>query len=303
MSPETTMPFTVEDFHDLVQLLEDRPEWRAEMRRLVLSDEYLAVPEQIAELQSQTAELQSQTAELQSQVAELQRQVAEIQRQVAEIQRQVAEIQRQVAELQRQMAEIQRQVAELERKVEQLQIEVAELRRDLEQLRIDMERRFGEVHVRLDQLTTDVAQLKGDNLERRYREHAYSYFGRLIHKSRVIGKQQLFEMLDDAVEHGVLSLGDREQVGWADLVMSGRWIADGRQVIVLAEISVLVDLNDVQRAVDRAGLLAKLGTPVVPVVAGESITDRAAAIARTRNVWQMLNGRSVEPLAEASTTP
>ena len=286
------MPFTVEDFHDLVQLLEDRPEWRAEMRRLVMSDEYLAVPEQIAELQRQTAEQQSQTAELQRQVAELQRQVAELQRQVAELQRQVAELQRQVAEL-------QRQVAELERKVEQLQIEVAELRRDLEQLRIDMERRFGQVQVRLDQLTTDVAQLKGDNLERRYREHAYSYFGRLIHKSRVIGKQQLFEMLDEAVEHGVLSQGDREQVGWADLVMSGRWIADGRQVIVLAEISVLVDLNDVQRAADRAGLLAKLGTPVVPVVAGDSITERAAAMAQTHNVWQMLNGRSVEPLADA----
>ena len=187
--------------------------------------------------------------------------------------------------------------------MEQLQLEVAELRRDLEQLRIDMERRFGQVQVRLDQLTTDVAQLKGDNLERRYREHAYSYFGRLIHKSRVIGKQQLFEMLDDAVEHGVLSQGDREQVGWADLVMSGRWIADGRQVIVLAEISVLVDLNDVQRAVDRAGLLANLGTPVVPVVAGESITERAATIARTHNVWQMLNGRSVEPLAEAPDKP
>ena len=149
----------------------------------------------------------------------------------------------------------------------------------------------------LDQLTADVAQLKGDNLERRYREHAHAYFGRLIHKSRVIGQQQLFDMLDDAVEHGVLSQGDREQVGWADLVMSGRWIADGRQVIVLAKISVLVDLNDVQRAVDRAGLLAKLGTPVVPVVAGESITERAATIARTHNVWQMLNGRSVEPLA------
>ncbi len=43
------MPFTVDDFHDFVRLLEERPEWRAEMRRLLLSDEYLAVPEQIAE--------------------------------------------------------------------------------------------------------------------------------------------------------------------------------------------------------------------------------------------------------------
>ena len=51
------MPFTVEDFRDLVQLLEERPQWRTEMRRLVLSDEYLAVPERIAGLQRETAEL------------------------------------------------------------------------------------------------------------------------------------------------------------------------------------------------------------------------------------------------------
>lgn len=32
------MAFTVEDFHDLVQLLEDRQDWRTEIRRLVLTD-------------------------------------------------------------------------------------------------------------------------------------------------------------------------------------------------------------------------------------------------------------------------
>ena len=44
------MPFTVAEFHDLVRLLEERPEWREELRRLVLTPELLALPEQIAEL-------------------------------------------------------------------------------------------------------------------------------------------------------------------------------------------------------------------------------------------------------------
>ena len=255
---EDDMAFTVEDFHDLVQLLEDRPQWRAEMRRLVMGDEYLAVPEQIAELQRQTAELQRQTADLQLQTAELRR-------------------------------------------------ETAELGRKLERLRLDMERRFGHVQVQLDQLTTDVGQLttdvgqlKGENLERRYRERAHAYFGRLISKGRVVGSEQLSDLLEEAVHGGVLTQRDRDEVGWADLVMRGRWIADGRQVMVLAEISSLVDLNDVRRAVDRAALLATLGTPVVPVVAGESVTERAADMARSHNVWQMLNGRIIEPPADAS---
>src|ERR1700675_664710 len=48
------MAFRVEDFHDLVRLLEERPEWRAELRRLVLTEELLAVPEQIARLRQET---------------------------------------------------------------------------------------------------------------------------------------------------------------------------------------------------------------------------------------------------------
>ena len=35
------MPFAVEEFHDLIRLLETRPEWRADLRRLVLSEELL----------------------------------------------------------------------------------------------------------------------------------------------------------------------------------------------------------------------------------------------------------------------
>lgn len=36
-----TMPFTIEDIQDLIRLLGERPEWRAELRRWVLTDELL----------------------------------------------------------------------------------------------------------------------------------------------------------------------------------------------------------------------------------------------------------------------
>jgi hypothetical protein len=44
------MAFTVEEFQDLIRLLQERPEWRADLRRLVLSDELLALPELVREL-------------------------------------------------------------------------------------------------------------------------------------------------------------------------------------------------------------------------------------------------------------
>ena len=44
------MAFNVEDFHDLMRLLEEHPEWRAELRRQVLSDELLDLPAAIQRL-------------------------------------------------------------------------------------------------------------------------------------------------------------------------------------------------------------------------------------------------------------
>ncbi len=44
------MPFTISDFHDLVELLEQQPGWRAEIRRLVLTDDILRLPKTVEEL-------------------------------------------------------------------------------------------------------------------------------------------------------------------------------------------------------------------------------------------------------------
>ncbi|MCS7054781.1 MAG: hypothetical protein NZM18_01185 [Thermoflexales bacterium] len=44
------MPFTVSDFHDLVELLEQNPSWRAEIRRLVLTDDILRLPKTMESL-------------------------------------------------------------------------------------------------------------------------------------------------------------------------------------------------------------------------------------------------------------
>ena len=51
-----------------MRLLEERPEWRREIRRLVLTDELLSLPEQVASLRAATGQ---RFQELIQQVAEL----------------------------------------------------------------------------------------------------------------------------------------------------------------------------------------------------------------------------------------
>src|SRR6266850_1842379 len=44
------MPFTVADFHDLIRLLEEHPDWQTELRRVLFSQDLLDLPRTVQEL-------------------------------------------------------------------------------------------------------------------------------------------------------------------------------------------------------------------------------------------------------------
>ena len=136
------MPFTVEEFRDLVRILEEKPEWRAELRRLVLTEELLSLPEQLAALRAET-----------------------------------------------------------ERRFQEMAATVDKLAREVARLGIGM----GDLQRTQKRLIIDVANLKGEGLERRYRERAPAYFGGLVRRARALTTEDLDEMLDPAVDLGRLS--------------------------------------------------------------------------------------------------
>ena len=268
------MPFTVEDFNDLVRILEEKPEWRAALRRQVLTDELLALPEQVASLRAET---ERRFQELTAQVAEL-----------ATAQKRTEE---QVITLTAQMATLTTQVTELVEAQRRTDGQIAEL--------IEAQKRTDGQIVELTQvvrtLVDDVGELKGDALENRYRNRVFAYFGRLLRRAHVLSPDELTSLLEEAVDSGALSEAEADEVALVDLVVRGRRREDGTQVYLAVEVSWSVDLNDVERAIRRANLLAKIGTPTMPVVAGRRATDEAKQLARMEQVWQLTDGRAVPP--------
>ena len=236
------MPFTVEDFHDLVRLLGQHPEWQADLRRLLLSEELLELPALVRQL----AEAQERTEE-------------------------------QVRQLAAALTDLSHVTALLRHDVATLQVDVATLQVDVAILK------------------DDVGTLKGESVERRYREHAPAYFGRLARRLRLVERTALADELDAAVERGTLIEAERDAVLLADVVATGRRVVDQAEVYLLAEVSAGVGPGDVERAAERAVALAKLGRPVIPIVAGDSITPEAAGLARQRGVWQVLDGQVMPP--------
>jgi len=88
------MEFTVEHFHDLTQLLEEHPEWRAELRRLVLTDDILSLPQVVRDL----ADAQRRTEERLERLEAIVQDLAEAQRRTEERVDKLADQQRQMAD-------------------------------------------------------------------------------------------------------------------------------------------------------------------------------------------------------------
>ena len=240
----------VEDFQDLIRLLQARPEWRADLRRVVLTDELLALPEQIARLQAETDRRFHELAEAQRRTEERVAALAEAQNRINE------------------------QIAALTRVVYAL----------TEDVRV---------------LKIDVGDLKGDNLERRYREKAPAYFGRLVRRMRVLSAEELAGLLEDAVEQGQLTDAEKDEAILTDVVVRGRYQGSGAEVYLVVEVSWGVGVHDVERAVQRAAVLGKLGIPALPVVAGKAVTAQAEQLAHEQHVWQVIDGQAVSPQSAA----
>ena len=92
-----------------------------------------------------------------------------------------------------------------------------------------------------------------------------------------------------------LTWDERVTVLLTDVFLAGRRRQDGEDVYLLVEVSGRIEPYDVERAVERATILEKLGRPAVPIVAGRRIEADVADLAAERGVWYALGGRAVPP--------
>lgn len=69
MEPSSIHDLT--DFHEVIRLLEEHPEWQAELRRVLLTKDLLALPEQMTQLTSTVRELAATQARTEQQLSTL----------------------------------------------------------------------------------------------------------------------------------------------------------------------------------------------------------------------------------------
>lgn len=122
-------------------------------------------------------------------------------------------------------------------------------------------------------------------LERRYGKRVVFAYGRWFRRSRILSHEQVYELLDDAVDAGHLTMEERDQIAQADVFVQGKDKETGEAVHMVVEVSWGVGVYDVERAAERAALLAKIGTPTRAAVVGRMIVPEAEEKARVLRVW------------------
>lgn len=260
------MTFTVQQFQDLVRLLEERPQWRAELRRLVLPDEVLALPQIVSDLVAKLAALTDRVGQL-----------AEAQQRT---EGRLAVLTERVDQLTVRLDRLTERVERLAEAQQHTEAQLATLAKRMDQL-VEIQGR----------MQVDVSEIKGWSLEDRCKEYAQAYFDDLMRRIRVIPREDFAAQLEDAFERGQLSPEERRDAIRLDLLLRGQRVPDRADAYLAVEISWMIAPDDVLRAAQRAALFGRLNPIVIPAVAGRGVTPEAMQKANALGVKVVLDGQ------------
>ena len=228
---DTVMTTPINNFQDILDAMERDPALRDAMRRQILMEELLRVPVRLDRIEGDIGILKEGQARLEERVGTIETDVGTIKEDVSAL------------------------------KEGQARLEGGQARLEEGQARLEE---------RVDRIGGDVSRLTGAD----YESHVAIYIPRFLRrnlgmKATVFATQRdnaaLTRLLDDAESQGLIRPEDTDEVDQADLVLT----ADGPTDYLLAEVSVTVQQDDVDRAAERAGLLAKAtGRTVAPFAIG-----------------------------------
>ena len=273
------------EFHDFVRILERRPDWREELRRLILTDELLKLPQVVRELVEAQRRTEEELKTLTARVDSLTRRVDSLAAQMEALTSRVDSLTQRVDSLTAQMEVLTARVNSLTQRVDSLAAQMEALTARVDSLT--------EAQVKTEEtlrrLGIDVAELKGDSLERKYREKAPAYFGPLLRRAKSLSADELWDIVDRGIEEGVLTSEEAREVLDTDIVVRGRRWKDGKEEFLVVEVSWGVGVTDVERAVRRAELLRRLGLEVRAAVAGRGITSEAEGLAAEKGVERVID--------------
>ncbi|BCW94625.1 MAG: hypothetical protein WHS44_11275 [Fimbriimonadales bacterium] len=259
----------IETVEQLADFLERNEEWRRKLFAILVPRELARLPE----------EFDAFRQEVRRDIQQIHARLDRIERAMDE---RFARVDREFEAVRQEMRE---GFARVDREFEAVR---QEMREGFEQLRAEMREGDARLERKIQRNTDDIAELKGISLERAYRDKARSLFGRYFRDVRVIDWVDVEEQLEAIA---LLSAQERAELSVVDILARGRRRSDGREAILVIEVSWGIAPSDVARAVQRAAILTRRGVLAVPIAAGRELSDEARQAASEQDCVVVLDGR------------
>lgn len=167
---------------------------------------------------------------------------------------------------------------ELPARLQQIDRELSDIRASLDRLTeqvtaltvavAQLAERADRYEARADRTDGRLSNIEGQLLEDRYGRNLRKWLADFVWPPARVFSGDL-TLLPPALEAGSLSADDLKEIRAADMLVRGRDVSDsGRELILVVEISQTINVDDVDRAEVRAGLLRRAGYHARGVVGG-----------------------------------
>ena len=260
---------TINNIGDLIQILQDQPQWAAALRGVLLSRELLELPEEFAKF----VQLTNANFEL--------------------VNTRLERLETGQARLETRMERLETGQARLETRMDGLEEGQARLETRMDGLEEGQARLETKLETRMDGMDGRMDNGFGTNYEIKVERNLMSHAGQHLNlravrvlRGTMTGQDAGFnQAIEGAVDDGRISWKDHDELMLCDLIFTGRARGGGEEVHVAAEASITAGDQDVERAQERARILRQvIGQEPIPLVICANIDDQRAQMARERGV-------------------
>ena len=266
---------TVEEF---LQILRQQPELLEAARRLIVQDDLLALPRVLADFIEATNRnfglVHQRLERLESDVAVLKEDVTVLKEDVAVLKEDVAVLKEDVAVLKEDVAVLKEDVAVLKEDVKELKGDVATLKTGQSRMQGQLDNLIG----------TDYERRVARRIRRTVARSLSIQNAQLVQSVTITDNPLIANLSDAAVRNGIITMNQADELEDADIVVKGA-DSDGAEAYAVAELSVTIHHDDIDRALDRAKILQQATDKAsVPAVIGADISDENREYARSLDV-------------------
>ena len=291
---------------DFLRLLREDDEFRAEIRREVLTAEVLNLPdmfarmtvrqdgmsEQLAQITTRQDKLTEQLAQITTRQDKLTEQLAHLTIRVDKLAEHVARLTIRVDNLAEQVARLTIRVDNLAEQVARLTVRVGEMAVHMGEMATEM----SSMGARLKRVENDVAGLKGEMLELKMANKVVPVLsyklklrsGRIVWGGQPTDASVAFAAtIYDAYESGAINERECDRIIATDMIISAVSKESGTRAYVAVEASFVIDDRDVTRAQNSAEILAKVFPDIktYSAVYGRNVNPEGRAEADRRGVF------------------